>query len=283
MGKWIRRILMLVLLAVFLGSLGSVLAILHRYKVSQDFYEDAITQYVRPAEESDHSSLEDGSDMTGTSASGPGDDLHEEDHHVLEMAPFEVDFDALRKVGPDVVGWLYCPGTIINYPVVQGETDDDYLHTRYDGVYNFPGSIFVEADNKPEFQDYNTIIYGHNMLDNTMFAYLEDWEDQSFYDDHPVMWLLTPEQDYKILLFSGYTTSAYSDVYTIIPTAGEALNEYIAIAKNDSEFQADVELREDAHYVLLSTCAYSFTNARFVLHGMLEPLGSAGGVPLHSH
>ena len=288
MGKWIRRIVMLLLLIVFLGSGGMVLSILHQYRVSEALYEDAAREFVQMPDNpvnggaGGNESLPYAADAD--SSFPPTEyvsaEVSEQEVPVGEIAPFIVDFEALKKKSPDVVGWIYCPGTIINYPVVQAEDDNYYLHRSYDGSYNFAGSIFVEAVNKPEFQDPNTIIYGHNMKDNTMFAGLSKWSSQSFYAEHPTVWLMTPEQDYRIELFSGYTTSAGSYAYTLFQGPGEELDEYIATALRKSDFDAGFAPQEGERLVLLSTCAYVFDNARYVLHGVLRPLSSAGGVPV---
>ena len=181
-----------------------------------------------------------------------------------------------------MVGWIYCEGTNINFPVMQGDDDDYYLTHSYDGAYNISGSIFVESANGPGFTDLNTIIYGHNMKNEAMFARLDDWTEQSYYDAHPVMWLLTPQRDYRIDLFSGYTTSAYSDTYLLFSEPGEEFNAYLQRVTELSDFQSEVTLEEDGRYVLLSTCAYVFDNARFVLHGKLVGVDSAGGVPVEA-
>ena len=288
MGKWIRRIVMLLLLIVFLGSGGMVLSILHQYRVSEALYEDAAKEFVRMPDDSFNGGdgigtpdpSGDDADSSVSSSEYVSAEVSQQEVPVGEIAPFVVDFEALLKKSPDVVGWIYCPGTIINYPVVQAADDNYYLHRSYDGSYNFAGSIFVEAVNKPEFQDPNTIIYGHNMKDNTMFAGLSKWSSQSFYDQHPTIWLMTPEQDYRIELFSGYTTSAGSYSYTLFQGPGEELDEYIGTAIRKSDFDAGFAPQQGERLVLLSTCAYVFDNARYVLHGVLRPLSSAGGVPI---
>ena len=94
------------------------------------------------------------------------------------------------------------------------------------------------------------------------------------------MWLLTPEQDYRIALFSAYTISAYSDTYQVFPERSPAFEQYLQNAEGLSAVKADVEVSPDSKYVLLSTCAYVFENARSVIHGKLELASSAGGVPL---
>ena len=272
MKKWIRRIIVILLAAVFIGSTTYVLVILHQYRENDRRYAemaDSFTEITaagngQPAEP-DGSGAAQSSQVT---ASGQ------------MTAPITVDFAGLKEVNEDIIGWLYCEGTAINYPVLQGEDNDQYLRNSYDGTYNAAGSIFVEALNRRDFQDSNTIIYGHHMKNGSMFAVLDEWADQAFYEAHPVMWLLTPERDYRIDLFSGYTTSAYSETYTICMGPGEELDDYLAKCAELSDFQADVELDGEARYVVLSTCAYVFDNARNVLHGRLVPVDSAGGMPL---
>jgi len=260
MAKKIRLILMVILLAVFLGSGWVIFTNLHQYQEERQYYDQTSEKYVRQIEHTFAEKEEDGLPEGG-----------EEETAVREV-PIEVDFDELLAANSDVVGWIYCEDTIINYPVLQGEDNSYYLHHTLDGTYVRTGSIFVDGNNRRDFQDANTIIYGHHTKDVFMFATLDYWAEQEYYEEHPVIWLLTPTQNYKIVLFSGYHTSAYSDTYQIFSEPGEALEEYLEVCRAQSDFQADVELDENARYVLLSTCAYIFTDARYVLHGMLVPV-----------
>lgn len=261
MGKWMRRIMMLALLLVFLGSGLMVLRTLDRYRAEDRVYEEAAEEFLREGEDSGTEG------QTGSAG-----------EEAAECAPIQVDFDALLEVCGDVTGWIYCEDTPINYPVVQAQDNDYYLRRSYEGVSSTAGSIFVDANNARDFADNNTIVYGHHMKNGSMFACLDKWEEQGFYEEHPVMWLLTPTQDYKIVIFSGYTTAATSDTYQIFQGPGQELDQYLEACVALSDFKADVELDREGRYVVLSTCAYVFTDARHVLHGMLVPVDSAGGV-----
>ena len=193
-----------------------------------------------------------------------------------------IDWEGLRAVNPDVVGWIYCEGTEINYPVLHGESNDQYLRHDYTREYNLNGSIFVDAVNRDDFVDANTIIYGHHMNYGAMFANLDFWADQAYYDEHPVMWLLTPVQDYQVVLVSGHHTSAHSDMYEIYAEHDAKFRRFLSEAIDQSDFvpAEDVTVNEGNNYVMLTTCAYIFDDARYVLHGKLVPVESAGGVPL---
>ncbi|MBQ9250330.1 MAG: class B sortase [Oscillospiraceae bacterium] len=275
-GKVIKRILLILALVVFLGSAGTILVVRHQYRVSDRLYESAAAQFITiplPL------SAESQTDPANQAAQDSSDAEVPAQQRLPEAAPIAVNFDGLREVNPDVVGWIFCPDTVINYPLLQGTDNDQYLHRSYNGEINASGSIFVEADNRRGFADSNTIIYGHHMNDNSMFATLDRWQDQDYYEEHPVIWLLTPEQDYKIELFSAYNTSAYSDTYTIFPAPSWNFTEYLKVSALYSTVRTGAEVDPNGHYVLLSTCAYVFDNARSVIHGRLVPVSSAGGVP----
>jgi sortase B len=275
MWKWIRRILMIILAAVFLFSGTMIILIQRQYSASKKLYAQAADRYTATA--ATVSPAQDGKQDAADKGENPADAAPAADENAV---PITVDFASLLEACPDVVGWIYCEGTVINYPVVQAADNDYYLHRNYDGNYNASGSIFVEAKNRRDFADANTIVYGHHMNNGSMFAGLEDWADQAYYESHPVMWLLTPTRDYRIELVSGYTTSAFSDTYTIFSDSGGEMSAYLDRVMAQSDFQPKTERDDGAKYVVLSTCAYVFDNARYVLHGMLVPVDSAGGIPV---
>lgn len=259
MGKKITRILMAVLLIIFIGSGATILLALRSYQENDRLYAEGAAAYTQ-AQSADTAD-----------AAAAADKI---------IAPIVVDFAGLRETNEDVVGWIYCEGTRIDYPVMQGEDNDFYLHHNYIRESSAAASIFVDENNRPGFADANTIIYGHHMRDGSMFATLDDWAQQEYYEDHPVMWLLTPEQDYRIDLFAGYTTSAYADTYLIYHENDPAIQEYLAQCIGQSDFSSEVRPDGSGRYVVLSTCAYVFDNARYVLHGELVPADSAGGVKM---
>lgn len=249
MGKKIRRILMVVLLLIFVGSIGVMGYRKWQDKVSGTLYSQASEQYTTVKE-------------TDTEAAE------------TLLAPIEVDFDALLAENADVVGWIYCEDTPIDYLVVQGMDNDQYLRHSYDGAYSTAGTIFIDANNRSNLTDCNTIVYGHNMRNGSMFAVLSSWADQTFYEEHPILWFLTPEQDYEVVVMGGYTTSAYSDeTYTIYQEPCEEFDHYIQAVLAESDIETGVMPEEGAHYLVLSTCSYVFDDARYVLLGKLVPAG----------
>ncbi len=273
MWKKIRRVLMIVLAAVFLFCGGTVAVVQHQYNVSKRLYRAASDKFTSASAE--ELSVEQEPTPAPEESAKPSR-LNDGVYRLPEKAPIKVDFAALQKVNPDVDGWIYCPGTVIDYPVMHGATNDTYLHHSYDKTYNASGSIFVDEQNQRYFADPVTILYGHHMASGAMFATLQWWQLGSYREEHPIMWLLTPEQDYKVELYSAYNTSAYSNTYEI-PLAGTDPSNYIWMAENSSDWHINPDLDPAAHYIIMSTCAYMFEDARSVLHGKLMPVMTAGG------
>lgn len=201
----------------------------------------------------------------------PEESQAEEETVPHETAPIAVDFDVLKDTNTDIIGWLYSEDTPINLPVVQSKDNDYYLYRMIDGNWNSSGTLFADCRNARDFTDNNTVIYGHNMKNKEMFGTLANYKEQEYYEEHPVMWLLTPKGDYRIELVAGFVTSTTSKVYTHPLTGGDAY----AMAQETMEkstFSADIQLTRGDRFLCLSTCSYEFDNARYVLVGRLNAL-----------
>ena len=183
--------------------------------------------------------------------------------------PLNVDFDKLRSVNEDVIGWIYVDALPdISYPIVQGTDNQTYLHQTYEKNYNFAGTIFADYENARDFSDCNTLVYGHNMKNGSMFGHLKKFsEDQSLYDNDKYFWILTPDKNYRYEIISAYTTGVNSDTYTLFKGPGEEFEEYLKRIKSYSEIKTDdTELTIKDKIVTLSTCTGN-ESTRFVVQG----------------
>ena len=190
-----------------------------------------------------------------------------------ESSPVSVDFEALRAISGDVVGWIYLPQTAINYPVVQGRNNSFYLDRFIDGQSNMGGSLFADYACPSDFSGKNTIIYGHNMKDGSMFALIDDYADQSFYEQHPVLYLNTPSANYRVDVFSGFTSDPEGFIYTTSFASDEDYAAFLRAAVSASEIACPVEAGVGDRIVTLSTCTYTDADVRFVLCGKLTEIG----------
>ena len=110
-----------------------------------------------------------------------------------------IDFDALAQTNPEIVGWIYVPGTNINYPVVQTNNNSKYLNTLFDGTSNASGAIFLDSDDTaPGMVDQQTTIYGHHMNDGSMFNVISDTTDQTTFDSIEFVYYITRDATYKL-------------------------------------------------------------------------------------
>ncbi len=185
--------------------------------------------------------------------------------------PITVDFEALSERNGDVIGWLYCPDTVINYPVVQGENNDQYLRRGLDGKYLVSGTLFADYRSAALGEDANYIIYGHNMKNGTMFGELGEYKSQEYFDKHPVMYYLTPNGNYRLELFAGAVVKRDDKIY--LPNQSrEDLFELLEEYTKKSTFKSDVEAEYNDVIVTLSTCSYDFSDARYIVIGRLTPI-----------
>lgn len=195
----------------------------------------------------------------------------EKEEEKKEDAVPVIDWDAALAENEDIIGWIYQPDTVINYPILHGKDNDQYLHTLIDGTANSHGSLFIDYRCQSDFSDTNTVIYGHHMKDGTMFGSIVGYQDQKYYEEHPVMYLLTPEQNYRIELIGGYVAEDNAPIYDLPSEEGERAD-IIKTAQQDSTFQSTTEVGKKSKLVTLSTCSYEFENARYVLIGQLTKL-----------
>lgn len=182
-----------------------------------------------------------------------------------------VDFDALRQINSDVVGWLYCPDTVINYPVVQTTDDSYYLTHLFDRTTHKSGCLFLEAANEPDFSDMHSIIYGHHMKNGSMFQSLSNYKKQTYYDEHPTLLLVTPEQNYTIRLFAGYICPGDGDAWKLSFSSDAEFEQWLQTACRKSTFSSGITPTYTDHIITLSTCSYEYEDARYVVLGILEP------------
>lgn len=266
MKEIVRRLLIIVLACVVLYSGYQVYQTWADYKAAEDAYNDVANRFVSAVDRSEeYMDAEDGRDTTGSTGETT------EQAEAASEIPISVDFDALLEANPHIVGWIYCPDTSINYPILQSENNYDHLYRLLDGSYSRSGSIFMDYRSDSTLQDYNAIIYGHNMGNGKMFAPLMNYRQQSYYDEHPVMYLLTPAGNYRLDILAGALVSSTSDYYAASHTE-ESFRTFLSNASRRSTFVSTVDISTVERTVLLSTCTNSSEDGRYILICSLVPI-----------
>jgi sortase B len=181
-----------------------------------------------------------------------------------------VDWDGLLARNPDVVAWLHVPGTNINYPVLAGATNEEYLRLDLDRQHSVAGSIFLEENNANDFTDLNTILYGHHMFNGSKFADVHAFVDGNIrIEDVPYIYLYLPDGRVFIYQIIGaHLTTNHSPIYHLPVTDLTAFHERIAA---DNRLTLESELDLDAPILTLSTCSESgiANEVRSVIFGTL--------------
>ena len=262
MKKIVLVCLIVIFLAVFCFSGRQLHTILQEYRAGEKTYESIEQYVVIPGA------------MTppppGNSEEGIEPSMPEQTPEAPEILWPEVDFAALREINPDVVGWLYIEGTQINYPIVQGKDNDQYLYRLITGERNGAGSLFLEAGLAPDFSDRNNPVYGHNMKNGSMFAGITGYKNQSFYEEHPLALLLTPERNYRVQIFSAYVLDAGGDAWDTRFTEKQ-MQAWLEGLMSRSCLETDVVPTTRDSVLTLSTCTYETEDSRFLVHGILVP------------
>lgn len=192
-----------------------------------------------------------------------------------EQAPVEVNFQELAAINADVAAWIYSEGTDIDYPVVQ-RNNSYYLNHSFDGKSASRGTLFIHEDNAGDFSDDNTCIYGHNMTrtgDGVMFSSIVSYKKQAYYEEHPVMYLLTPEGDYKVEIFAAYLIDIFDDRIPMHFGDKADYQSYLDEIRERSYISTEVDVTSDDRIVTLVTCTQDHESSeRFLVAGRLVPL-----------
>jgi sortase B len=196
----------------------------------------------------------------------------EEKKAILLHPDISVDLAAVKSRYPNAVGWLYCPDTVLHYPIMQADDNQFYVDRLPNGVKNANGSLFLDCRNDSALSDWNQIIYGHNMINRSMFGTLMDYRKAEYFQEHPFMFYFTDNQIYRLEIFSGVHTIATSLFYQI-PTTQEQKEAFLSAAKSHSVFASEVSVSVEDRIMVLSTCSGRVNeDKRFVVIAKLVPL-----------
>lgn len=173
--RYLTNAVLVLCLLVFLFSLGKLVSVMGEYRQAQETYKAAEEDFTEK--------------NTGT-------DKNEGEESKLP----QVDFDKLKAVNEDIIGWIYIEGIDVSYPILKGESNQEYLFSSYEKKYLVAGSIFADYRCSGDFREEHTVIYGHNMHDGSMFGRLDKYADEKFRKDNPDVYIILPDRvlGYKI-------------------------------------------------------------------------------------
>ena len=185
-----------------------------------------------------------------------------------------VKFEELQAVNPDVYAWITVPGTDIDYPILQHASDNTYyLMHNIDGSYGYPGCIYTENMNSKDFTDNNTVIYGHNMKNGSMFAQLHKFEDPDFFKENREVLIYLPDEVLHYTIFAAHIYDDRHLLYSFDFTDPDAYQKYLDSVFNIRDMSANIDkdmtVTTDDQIITLVTCIGSQPNNRLLVQAVL--------------
>lgn len=191
---------------------------------------------------------------------------------------FVVDWKKLWKTNKDVVGWIKMDSGA-DYPILHGDSNEEYLHTDLYGDYNINGSIFVNADNSRDWSDPNTIIYGHRMNNGSMFGSNKKYMEKDYLKKHPDFSIYRPDGCYVYKIFNVMVVEDGTYPYTYQFPDKKSYIEYLSKVKQYSYYDSGITVPDARQIVTLSTCTYiNHVKKRLVIQGYIRQIREYKGM-----
>lgn len=244
----IAIIVMIVAIGVFLYAAYQLYLIFSEYKQGAQEY-DILREYVQI--EVDDTETEDSDTRTTKEVIGANE---------IPECPVSVDFRSLKAINTDIVGWLYIEAIPkISYPIVQGDDNSYYLNYTVEGVRNSSASIFMDYRNDPDYRDSNTIIYGHNMKNQSMFGLLKQMKDPEVFAKSPYIWIVTENEEICYEVFSARNVSETDNVYNLLNADPAEFASKLENFQSASEVENTMTFDGTEQIITLSTCTSNDT------------------------
>lgn len=256
----ISTVLLLVLLFVLICMVAGAGWKLYRYYADyskdRDLYSDLREEAIKP-EETEEKETE-AEETTEEYLENGVKKYRKKLKRTSKTVPISVDWDELKEINKDIIGWVYFTGLPqISYPVLQADDNEYYVHRTYDlsSDTSKAGCIFMDYRMADDFSSPYSIIYGHNVRDGSMLSDLAKLKDQTLYDEEPYFWILTPEGNYRYQIFSIFQCHRSTDVFQkSFDGWGEDFSKWQNELKLRNSMQGDAELSKDGHVIAFSTC-----------------------------
>ena len=265
MKKHIRIILIAVLACVLAASVGMLIYKQIQYKQGQDSYSAADKLAGLAGIPTDAE--------TDPDASQPADNNENNSQYYQPYAAQlnAMDVAALKKVNSDVMGWILIPGTAVSYPLVHStdRADTFYLNHTWDAAEGIVGSIFVEPENSGGLNDFNTVIYGHNMKDGSMFGSLKSFGSANWWKAHPGVYISTAAGTRYYKIFAAYEVSTSGKTYQISFSSDKTKQAFIDFCLAQSAISTGVTPTVDDNIITLSTCTGRGHATRWVVQAVM--------------
>jgi len=280
MKKSVRKALIATFLIIFLVSGGMVIKRAWEYRQGEQIYEEV--EQLAGLETLENTDFAENEEAGGEDAPEADEEKEEEPEaekreekkqNPLPQVSIDnlknLNLEALQSINKDVFGWILIPGASISYPLLDGTDNSYYLSRTWDREWNSMGSIFLEAECSASLQDFNTIIYGHNMRNTTMFSNLKNYMKQSYWSDAPYVYIATEDGVRRYDIFAAYEAGVEGHTFWL-QIEDEALRQrFIDQSLDMSLIDADIVPEVSDRILTLSTCTGNGHEKRMVVQAVL--------------
>ena len=197
-------------------------------------------------------------------------------NELMALKPFadkdgSLSFQDLLMINEDVRAWITIDDTHIDYPMVQGESDMEYVNKDVMGNFALSGSIFMSYRNKPDFSDPYILTYGHHMDNGGMYGDVMEFIDNSYFEEHKTGTLYLPGKARQLEIFACIEGDAYDPyIYNVMDKQGN-MQEFLDYIKNNAQQYRDIGMKDTDQVISLSTCVSASTNGRMIVFARINP------------
>lgn len=254
MKRWVRIVLIVVLAAgLAVGLFGMLRRQTEDRKGAESYAEAAaIAGAELPAAE--------------PAAQTPAEEQETQDPYLQMFA--RMDVEALRQVNPEVLGWLWLPNTQISYPLMQGTDNEYYLHNTWKNEPNELGAIFLDYRSAPDFSDFNTLIYGHRMQSDAMFATLRFYAEQAHWESAPLVYVRAGDTVCTFTIFAAYEAPVTQPLYLPALTDAAQIDAVLQYAQEASVLDTGLTPGAEDHILTLVTCTGHGHASRWIVQAV---------------
>lgn len=190
-----------------------------------------------------------------------------------ESAPYPtIDWESLSQDNPDAVGWIYVPGTNIDYPVVAAPQEDPthYLRHNLSGTWSPAGTPYLDSGCNRDFTSFNSVIFGHHLINDTMLSAFANYVDEAYFNAHRTIYLLTPNEVLTLRVVAANVIDGYSEEKRVLFSDRNSYLDYWRSQLSESEVVAYDAPQSPTRDFCFVTCSYQTPNARTLVYAVVE-------------
>jgi sortase B len=268
-GQKIRLVLIVIFSATFVVSAYMLISRLVQYGKGSETYQEA-EQLAVVSSVSRASRAPAAASVPAVSEAASSEEEPVSSAAEKQPDPSQISLSAVRQYNSDIIGWIEIPGSVVSYPLMQTSDNDYYLTHTWKRQELSVGSIFLDCACKPDLSDFNSIIYGHNMYNGSMFASIYNYRSKSYWESHPNIYLTTDSGLSRYAVCAAYQVNVQDPVYQFSFPDTASKQSFLSFAMRHRFYETGEVPETSDRIITLSTCIGSDDSVRWVVQAVLR-------------